>query len=147
MFYGFREDHERVGIRRDELDRQRHRCGRHVAGQQSIRAVVVAPAGVDRAVRAYDHGGHGRQPDRNMDRNDQQADAQRDQLLPGQLVHCRRNGVYTERVSQLQLHADQQLVVRHGLLQDQPVRGRAVHMRQRVHPDGHFHRQVRTRIP
>jgi len=104
---------------------------------------VVAPARVDRAVRAHDHGGHGRQPDRHMDRDDQQADAERHQLLPGEPVHSGRHGVHAQRVRELQLHAHQQLVVRHGLLQDQPVRRRAVHMRQRVHPDGHIHRQVR----
>jgi len=74
-----------------------------------------------------------------MDRDDQQTDAQRDQLLPSQSVHSGRYGVHTQRVRELQLHAHQQLVIRHGLLQDQSVCGRAVHMRQRVYPDGHFH--------
>lgn len=128
MFQG--ADHERVGLRRGQLlGRKRDGRGRRVARQQPVRAVVVAPAGVDHAVRAHDHGGHGRKPDRHLDRDDQQADAERDQLLPGQPVHSGRHGVHAQRVRQLQLHAHQQLVLRHGLLQDQPVRGRAVHMR------------------
>lgn len=113
-----------------------------MARQQPVPAVVVAPAGVDRAVRADDHGGHRRQPDRHMDRHDQQADAERDQLLSGEPVHSGRHGVHAQRVRQLQLHADQQLVVRHGLLQDQPVCGRPVNIRERVHADGNIHRQV-----
>lgn len=130
-----------------ELDRgQRyHRHRDRLARRQSVRAVVVAPAGVDCAVRAHDHGGHGRQPDRHMDRDDQQADAERHQLLPGEPVHSGRHGVHAQRVRQLQLHAHQQLVLRHGLLQDEPVRGRAVRVRQRVHSDGHIDRQVRYR--
>jgi len=74
-----------------------------------------------------------------MDRDDQQTYAQCDQLLPGQSVHSGRHGVHAQRVCELQLHAHQQLVIRHGLLQDQPVCGRVVHMRQRVYPDGYFH--------
>jgi len=115
-----------------------------VAGQQPVRAAMVAPASMDGAVCAHDISGHRRKPDRHMDRHDQQADAKRDQLLPGELVNSGRHGVYAQRVRKLQLHADQQLDVWHGLLQIQPVRRRAVHMCQRVHPDGHFHRQVRT---
>lgn len=107
---------------------------------------MVASAGVDRAVRTDDHGGHGRQPDRHMDRHDQQADAERDQLLPGEPVNSGRHGIHAQRVRKLQLHADQQLVVRHGLLQNQPVCGRPVHIRQRVYTDGHIHRQVRVNI-
>jgi len=72
-----------------------------VAGQQPIRAAVVAPAGMDGAVRAHDHGGHGRQPDRHMDRHDQQTDAERDQLLSGEPVHRGRHGVHAQRVRKL----------------------------------------------
>lgn len=72
-----------------------------MARQQPVRAFMVAPAGVDRAVRSHDHGGHGRQPNRHMDRDDQQADAQRDQLFPGQPVHSGRHGVHAQRIRQL----------------------------------------------
>jgi len=62
---------------------------------------MVASVGVDGTVRANDHGGHGRQPDRHMDRYDQQTDAERDKLLSGELVHRGRHGVHAQRVSKL----------------------------------------------
>lgn len=62
---------------------------------------MVASVGVDSTVRADDHGGHWRQPDRHMDRHDQQTDAERDKLLPGEPVHRGRHGVYAQRVSKL----------------------------------------------
>lgn len=138
--FGFssRADHERVRLDRGQRDRLRWDIDR----KQPVRNVLVAPNGVDHAVRSHDLGGHWRQPHRHMDRDDQQTDAERDQLLPGEPVHRRHYGVNVERHRQFQLHADQQLVVRHGLLQNQSIRGRVVYLRQRVHADGHLDRQV-----
>lgn len=86
--YNFREHHEQFRLHRVQLDRQLGGLRqRHVARQQSVRAFMVASAGVDHAVRAHDHGGHRWQPDRHMDRDDQQAHEERDELFLGQLVH------------------------------------------------------------
>lgn len=58
-FSFFRANHERIGPERRQLDRLRQRQ-RWLARQQPVRDVVVASAGVDRAVCAHDHGSHRR---------------------------------------------------------------------------------------